>query len=111
LVIDDEREFREAIAQALGLDGYEVDTARDGSEGATLVCRHPYDLIFCDLRMPEVDGRGLQGDPAALSPRASWLGWSGRRFRGERSPQASSPGRMTVTHTDGQAVARYPGYL
>ena len=34
LVIDDEREFREAIAQALGLDGYEVDTARDGSEGA-----------------------------------------------------------------------------
>jgi CheY-like chemotaxis protein len=49
---------REAIAQALGLDGYEVDTARDGSEGATLVCRHPYDLIFCDLRMPEVDGRG-----------------------------------------------------
>jgi DNA-binding response OmpR family regulator len=33
LVIDDEREFREAIAQALGLDGYEVDTARDGSEG------------------------------------------------------------------------------
>jgi CheY-like chemotaxis protein len=58
LVIDDETKFREAIAQALGLDGYDVETARDGSEGATLVCRHPYDLIFCDLRMPEVDGRG-----------------------------------------------------
>jgi len=59
LVIDDETKFREAIAQALGLDGYDVETALDGSEGATLVCRHPHDLIFCDLRMPEVDGRGL----------------------------------------------------
>lgn len=111
MVIDDEREFREAFAQALGLDGYEVDTARDGSEGATLVCRHPYDLIFCALRIPEVDGRGRYKEIQLLSPRASWPGWSGRRFRGERSPQASSPERMTITHTDGQAVARYPGYL
>ena len=69
LVIDDEREFREAIAQALGLDGYDVETARDGSEGATLVCRHPYDLIFCDLRMPEVDGRGLYKEIQRLCPR------------------------------------------
>jgi len=70
LVIDDETEFRQAIAQALTLDGYDVETALDGREGATLVCRHPYDLIFCDLRMPKVDGRGLRGDPAAVSPRA-----------------------------------------
>ena len=48
LVIDDETEFRETIAQALTLDGYDVETALDGSEGAVAVCRHPYDLIFCD---------------------------------------------------------------
>ncbi len=48
LVIDDETEFRETIAQALTLDGYDVETALDGSEGAMAVCRHPYDLIFCD---------------------------------------------------------------
>ena len=68
LVIDDETKFREAIAQALGLDGYDVETARDGSEGAPLVCRHPYDLIFCDLRMPEVDGRGLYKEIQLLCP-------------------------------------------
>ena len=59
LVIDDETELREAIAQALTRDGYDVETTLDGREGATLVCRHPDDLIFCDLRMPELDGRGL----------------------------------------------------
>jgi CheY-like chemotaxis protein len=68
LVIDDETELREAIAQALGLDGYEVDTARDGSEGATLVCRNPYDLIFCDLRMPEVEWAGLYKEIQLLCP-------------------------------------------
>ncbi len=69
LVIDDEPEFREAIAQALTLDAYDVETALDGREGATLVCRHPYDLIFCDLRMPEVDGRGLYEEIQRLCPR------------------------------------------
>src|SRR5216684_4084802 len=69
LVIDDEPEFREAIAQALTLDGYDVETALDGREGATLVCRHPYDLIFCDLRMPEMDGRGLYQEIQRRCPR------------------------------------------
>jgi CheY-like chemotaxis protein len=69
LVIDDETEIREAIAQALTLDGYDVETALDGREGATLVCRNPYDLIFCDLRMPEMDGRGLYKEIQRLCPR------------------------------------------
>ena len=66
LVIDDEPELRAAIAQALTLDGYDVETALDGREGATLVCRHPYDLIFCD--MPEMDGRGLYKEIQLLCP-------------------------------------------
>jgi CheY-like chemotaxis protein len=59
LVIDDDSEVRAAIAEALTLDGYEVETALDGSEGTVLVGQKPYDLIFCDLRMPELDGRAL----------------------------------------------------
>src|SRR5216684_7465055 len=69
LVIDDETELREAIAQALTLDGYDVETALDGSEGAMLVCRHLHDLIFCDHAGDGWAG-ALQGDPAAVSPRA-----------------------------------------
>jgi response regulator receiver domain-containing protein len=75
LVIDDETELRESLAQALTLDGYDVETARDGSTGATLVCRHPYELIFCDPRYAGDGWAGtLQGDPAALSPGAQTLG-------------------------------------
>jgi CheY-like chemotaxis protein len=59
LVIDDEKEVREAIAAALTLDGYDVQTAPDGREGSALLSRNRYDLIFCDLRMPEMDGRAL----------------------------------------------------
>ena len=57
LVIDDDREVRDTIADVLRFDGCDVQTASDGREGLALVSRNPYDLIFCDLRMPEMDGR------------------------------------------------------
>jgi CheY-like chemotaxis protein len=100
LVIDDETEFRQAIAQALTLDGYDVETALDGREGATLVCRHPYDLIFCDLRMPKVDGRGLRGDPAAVSPRA--------QAPGVCDGPGALPGLRAVLHETGMPVLPKP---
>ena len=59
LVIDDDREVRDTIADVLRFDGYDVHTASDGREGLALVCRNPYDLIFCDLRMPEMDGQAF----------------------------------------------------
>ena len=92
LVIDDETKFREAIAQALGLDGYDVETALDGSEGATLVCRHPYDLIFCDLRMPEVDGRGLYKEIQLLCPHVR----RGPDGRGEDSEASGARKRLPL---------------
>jgi CheY-like chemotaxis protein len=59
LVIDDDREVRDTIAEVLRFDGYDVQTASDGCEGLALVCRNPYDLIFCDLRMPKMDGQAF----------------------------------------------------
>jgi CheY-like chemotaxis protein len=59
LVIDDDREVRNTIADTLRFDGHDVQTASDGREGLALVSRNPYDLIFCDLRMPQMDGRAF----------------------------------------------------
>jgi CheY-like chemotaxis protein len=59
LVIDDDREVRDTIADVLRFDGFDVQTASDGREGLALVSRNPYDLIFCDLRMPAMDGRAF----------------------------------------------------
>lgn len=57
LVIDDQKEVRDVIADSLKLDGHDVQTVADGREGLAMINRNPYDLILCDLNMPGMDGR------------------------------------------------------
>jgi CheY-like chemotaxis protein len=59
LVIDDERAVRELISDALAIEGHDVHTAENGKEALDLIGQHRYDLVFCDLRMPEMDGQRL----------------------------------------------------
>jgi two-component system NtrC family sensor kinase len=59
LVIDDERAVRDLISDALKIEGHDVLTANDGKEGLDLIGQHRFDLVFCDLRMPEMDGQAL----------------------------------------------------
>jgi CheY-like chemotaxis protein len=59
LVIDDERDLRETIADTLRMDGLDVQTAADGKDGLELIGRNPFDLIFCDLLMPTMDGQAF----------------------------------------------------
>jgi len=59
LVVEDESSLRELIANILLLDDHEVDTARDGVEALYRIEQRTYDLIISDLRMPNLDGRGL----------------------------------------------------
>ena len=59
LVIDDEPLVAALIADALGLEGYEVETAKNGREALEKIAARSYDAILSDLRMPELDGVGL----------------------------------------------------
>jgi two-component system NtrC family sensor kinase len=59
LVIDDEQAVRDLIADALLIEGHDVHTAANGKEGLDLINQHRFDLVFCDLRMPEMDGQAL----------------------------------------------------
>jgi len=59
LVVEDEHNLRELIANILLLDDHEVDTARDGVEALYRIERRDYDLIISDLQMPNLDGPGL----------------------------------------------------
>lgn len=59
LVIDDERAVRELISDALKIEGHDVHTADNGREGLDLIGQYRFDLVFCDLRMPEMDGQAL----------------------------------------------------
>jgi len=59
LIIDDEASLRQTMARILQRAGYEVTTATDGREGLALISEHPFDLVYSDIRMPDVDGLEL----------------------------------------------------
>ena len=57
LVVDDERAIRNSLKEILTDEGYEVDTAEDGAAALALAEREHYNIIFCDIKMPGMDGR------------------------------------------------------
>ena len=56
LVIDDERAIRNSLKEILGDEGYEVETAEDGAAGIDMLDKDHYDVVFCDIKMPNKDG-------------------------------------------------------
>ncbi len=56
LVIDDEQSVRRAIEDCLVLENHTVDLAADGKEGLQHASENNYDIIFCDIKMPQMDG-------------------------------------------------------
>jgi DNA-binding response OmpR family regulator len=59
LLIDDEPNLRETIAEMLTFSGYEVCLAKDGNDGLQKVASFYPDIIICDVMMPQLDGYGF----------------------------------------------------
>ena len=56
LIIDDERSIRNSLKEILADEGYDVDVAENGVLGCQMVDKEKYSVIFCDIKMPEMDG-------------------------------------------------------
>lgn len=56
LVIDDERAIRNSLKEILGDEGYDVDVAEDGPSALEMVEKEKYNVIFCDIKMPDMSG-------------------------------------------------------
>ena len=56
LIIDDERAIRYSMKEILEMEGYEVETAENGQEGLSKAEKEKYDAVFCDIKMPVMDG-------------------------------------------------------
>ena len=56
LIVDDEKNIRNVIAQALESLGHSVHVAFDGKDAMMQLEADPYDLILTDLNMPGIDG-------------------------------------------------------
>ncbi|QJW89986.1 response regulator [Spirosoma taeanense] len=56
LIIEDELQIRENLAELLTLQGFSVEAAADGRAGIIQAMQSQPDLILCDVMMPELDG-------------------------------------------------------
>jgi two-component system response regulator AtoC len=65
LIVDDQPMVADSLKLILKLDGYEVHTAKNGSEALALFEPKKFDLIFMDFEMP-----GMKGDELAAAIRA-----------------------------------------
>ncbi|MDX9847225.1 MAG: sigma-54 dependent transcriptional regulator [Tenuifilaceae bacterium] len=56
LIIDDERAIRNSLKEILEYEKHEVDVAEDGESGVEIFQKGAYDVVLCDIKMPQMDG-------------------------------------------------------
>ena len=56
LIVDDEPNLRRTVARILQRAGFEVTTASNAREGLALLSGHKFDLVYMDIRMPDMNG-------------------------------------------------------
>ena len=72
LVIEDEQDIRDSIQEIVEMAGYAVTPIANGAAGLKELMHNPFDLIICDIMMPEMDGfsllTALKKDPSFVTP-------------------------------------------
>jgi DNA-binding response OmpR family regulator len=56
LIVDDEKDFLDIMAERMGARGMEVSTATSAEDALKMVLKESYDAVIMDLMMPEMDG-------------------------------------------------------
>jgi FixJ family two-component response regulator len=70
LIVDDEKFIRDILADFLGMEGYIVRTAEDGSAALSELGNAHYDLVISDLKMPRMGGIELLDAIGTAAPSA-----------------------------------------
>ncbi|CAN5821767.1 response regulator [soil metagenome] len=70
LIVDDEKFIRDILADFLGMEGYVVRTAEDGSAAVIELRNQKYDIVISDLKMPKMGGIELLAQMAIEAPNA-----------------------------------------
>jgi len=56
LIIDDERAIRNSLSEILSDEGYQTDAVENGESALEMTGKEHYDVVFCDIKMPGMDG-------------------------------------------------------
>jgi two-component system, NtrC family, nitrogen regulation response regulator NtrX len=70
LVVDDERSIRNTLKDILEFEKHQVTVAENGKQGLEAVQNGVFDLIFSDIKMPEMDGIELLGQLVEINTEA-----------------------------------------
>lgn len=78
LIVDDEKTVCETLSEILQEEGYETEMAFDGEEAIQKIEKQklgqrPFDVVFCDLRMPKTDGLKVLEKGEELSPETFFI--------------------------------------
>jgi response regulator RpfG family c-di-GMP phosphodiesterase len=70
LVVDDEKVIRDMLADFLGMEGYDVRTAEDGTAALRELESRHFHLVISDLKMPKMGGIALLDEITRAAPDA-----------------------------------------
>ncbi|HOK51810.1 MAG TPA: sigma-54 dependent transcriptional regulator [Bacteroidales bacterium] len=68
LVVDDERSIRNTLKDVLEYEKHTVELAEDGISALQLIQQKEFDLVLCDIKMPQMDGTELLEKIMQVSP-------------------------------------------
>jgi CheY-like chemotaxis protein len=74
LLLDDRDDFREVLRDYLVSGGYQVTSVNSGVEGLREIMKQPFDLVICDMMMPQMGGEMFYWAVTRVRPAA------GQRF-------------------------------
>jgi CheY-like chemotaxis protein len=78
LVVDDEKELAEIVAEQLSNTGYETGVAFDGVEAVLSVLDYHWDIVLMDIRMPKLDGINALRIIRKLAPDVAVITFTGQ---------------------------------
>jgi len=77
LVVDDDPDIRQTLADVLSYEGHIVEVARDGLEAQRLLQQVLFEIVLCDVRMPGKDGMELLDWAKKTKPEVEFIMLSG----------------------------------
>lgn len=73
LIVDDEKGIRSAMRDILEYEKFDVHEAQNGKQGYEMLLRDNFDVVLCDIKMPEMDGIELLSKASRLQQNTQFI--------------------------------------